>query len=399
MTMRTNTLLVAAIPQSRGNPTHYEHLDDTAFTNIDTRNGKVTEVHTPQDALRRIHEAMHARHTKPGDMIDNVPDVVAQIVEDCRLHLRHWPWSRGKSPASIAGEVAAFCEQSIARIETQITEKKTTLHGWPMFAETLRAYSVMSGVAGSSMHLSRLPTASRRFALSCIEKINQGCCEEAAREITAMFFPEHKPPELPKGEGKGKSKKEGERRGRGKRKGPVAPRVPPMDIIDLPKTERCAAEEAGHRIATSGARIYRPALRRPTLSPRMFVRQGYNEPAGTVLIDASGSMGELDYIYKKMREQPQATIAYYGAIYNRGELFIYAKDGWRAATIQKPIGCHNVVDGQALDWLMRQDAPRTFITDRQFCGAPDSQFQIQRLDMLEARGELTVENYKAETGA
>ena len=53
-----------------------------------------------------------------------------------------------------------------------------------------------------------------------------------------------------------------------------------------------------------------------------------------------------------------------------------------------------MVDGPALDWLLKQDGPRIFITDRCFSGAYDSEAQIVRLANAEAQGLLTVHDYE-----
>jgi hypothetical protein len=50
-----------------------------------------------------------------------------------------------------------------------------------------------------------------------------------------------------------------------------------------------------------------------------------------------------------------------------------------------------------MTWLMMQAAPRTFVTDREFCDAPDSHAQVARLRQLERAGEIKVVNYNNET--
>jgi hypothetical protein len=105
-------------------------------------------------------------------------------------------------------------------------------------------------------------------------------------------------------------------------------------------------------------------------------------------------MGAFDVIVEQMRREPYATIAYYrGTSRGTGTLWIYAKDGWRAVEPYDDGNGGNCVDGPALDWLMQQEGPRVFITDREFCGAWDSAAQIVRLANLEAQGELTVRDY------
>jgi hypothetical protein len=378
---KDNSLLLARVPPSRGVPVHIEHGDDTAVTVI-SRKDVVTEMHTPQCTLRRIHESMHARHTRDRDAATGVPEIVAQIVEDCRLHLKHWPWPHEKTPRPVQDDVAGFVLHSLGRLAKAIDEKKIAATDASVFMESIRAAAVINGMTGSyDPGMQLLPVHLQKFARRCLNGIQYGRQQEAAENIAALFFPGEpvisKPGRRRKGEGKGLC--------------PVT-----MEIVDLPKTERCGSAEAGQRLATSGARIHRPALRRPVLPARLFVRQTYLEPAGTILIDASGSMGRLDCIEKKMRQEPQATIAYYqGASGRRGKLFIYAKDGWRAAEPENFAG-GNVIDGPAIDWLLQQEGPLTMITDRRFCGAPDSELQIFRLKNLELEGRITVRDYDKE---
>jgi hypothetical protein len=342
-------------------------------------------MHTPQDALRRIHEALHARHTFDRHRVD-APDMVMQLVEDVRLHACHWPWPAGKTPLPIATEVRAYLLGSLDAHTKAIEAGESCATDFPVFFESLRACAVCFGITGQfDLGLRLLPPHLRNFAQRCCELIvaDQLDRQQAADEITAVFFADE--------EEEGPHRKT--RKGKGSR-----PAKPVMEIVDLPKTERCSAQESGVRLATSGARIYRPALRRPVLPARLFVRNAPIEPAGTILIDASGSMGSFDFIVEQMRREPGATIAYYNASSGKGKLFIYAKDGWRADGELPSAGGGNAVDGPALDWLLQQDGPRIFITDRCFCGALDSAAQIVRLANAETQGLLTVRNYQDETG-
>jgi hypothetical protein len=168
-----------------------------------------------------------------------------------------------------------------------------------------------------------------------------------------------------------------------------------MDVIELPHTESIAEAVVGFRIATSGARIHRPALRKPILPQRLFIRRSAVEPAGTILIDASGSMGSWDQVAEWIRKSPFATVAYYaGDGSSHGWLYVYARNGFRAAAIVPPDNSGNTVDGLAIDWLMKQEGPRIMVTDRGFCDAADSEAQKMRLARLERLGEITVANYK-----
>src|SRR6516164_4770612 len=143
--MSRNTMLTAVVPPSRGNPMHMEHTDETAMT-LFGADGVCTEIHTPPDALRRIHEAMHARHTEKKHRVKDVPETVAQIVEDCRLHLNHWPWPncpRCITPPVIDREVSAFVAESLNRLQDSIAAGKIKAHEWPIFADSIRAAAVI----------------------------------------------------------------------------------------------------------------------------------------------------------------------------------------------------------------------------------------------------------------
>ena len=130
------------------------------------------------------------------------------------------------------------------------------------------------------------------------------------------------------------------------------------------------------------------------LPQKLFMKRVPNEPAGTILIDASGSMGSFDQVTQWCEKAPFGQIAYYaGKDYGKGWLYIYAKDGRRAKEPVEPEVKGNTVDGPAIDWLMQQLKPRIMVTDREFCGAFDSDAQIMRLDQLERQGEIKVLDY------
>lgn len=109
---------------------------------------------------------------------------------------------------------------------------------------------------------------------------------------------------------------------------------------------------------------------------------------GTVLIDASGSMSfTANELLAMISVAPLATIAFYNAYNDRmttGNLWIFADKSRRAADLSmvkrapcggsgpdsknNVYGCGNVVDLQALRWLLSQPGPRYFVTDRGFTG-------------------------------
>lgn len=117
--------------------------------------------------------------------------------------------------------------------------------------------------------------------------------------------------------------------------------------------------------------------------------------AGSVLIDASGSMGVTPEVLEKlMRCAPGAVIAYYNGGMSSdgylGALFVTARQG-RLYTREYPSrGGGNEVDLEALTWLLHQKGPRVFVTDGEFCGGLDGNPEKARrmLAYARARGQV-----------
>lgn len=96
---------------------------------------------------------------------------------------------------------------------------------------------------------------------------------------------------------------------------------------------------------------------------------------GTVLIDASGSMGVTpEDVYKLVLDAPAVTVAYYSGDYGGGDLVIVAKDGKLAdkEAFEKWHHGGNIVDGPALMWLSAQKGPRIWVSDGQVTGVSDA---------------------------
>ena len=55
-----------------------------------------------------------------------------------------------------------------------------------------------------------------------------------------------------------------------------------------------------------------------------------------------------------------------------GKLVIYAENGRRATSVDHRY-CGNEVDLFAIQWLLRQPAPRVYVGDGEFCGGPEGQ--------------------------
>lgn len=135
---------------------------------------------------------------------------------------------------------------------------------------------------------------------------------------------------------------------------------------------------------TGGSRIITSRLASAMANPsvRVFRRPYAKGNAGTILIDASGSMsipGET--LQKFCAEVPTLTLAFYNAPEDdygtrpgetkHGNLYVYAANGFRAQKLPDDLrynskydyGTGNLIDYQATAWLLKQPGPRYLITD------------------------------------
>ena len=161
-------------------------------------------------------------------------------------------------------------------------------------------------------------------------------------------------------------------------------------------------EDAKHTMA--GCRIHSKKLAMTVgpVAPRVFLRT-IRRNGGSVLIDASGSMSlPIDALLAMLTTAPAATIGFYNApsdSHNSGNLWVFAHKGKRAADFsginfsragifscgsREPVpvpnyGNGNVVDFQAMQWLLAQPAPRFFLTDCEWTGCRETQLAAQNL--------------------
>jgi hypothetical protein len=368
------------------------------FTQFDRKTGKVEEIHTPHIALIRIHELMHARHTnerKFNRTYGKLPYMAANLLEDVRLHIKHWPWGFDETPPSVKRAVKDYMTAEAKMAAKELTNDPTLKGSWPDFATKLRIAAVTGALRGdfrTKVDSVGFAPGQELLARQIIDLMRRGKAAKAAKLIAAAFFPPPPPSDIGKGGGAGSGFLENPE----DYKAVLSEdgfQQPEMEIIDLPKTEHVEGAQIGERRATMGSRMYRPALRRPLLPQRLFIRRTPTEPGGTILIDASGSMGDFKHITKWLKRAPFGQIAYYAGNGSRGWLWIFARDGRRAEKPPEPTARGNTVDGPALTWLMQQPGPRIFVTDRGFCDCVDSHAQAARLARLESDGELVVENY------
>lgn len=117
------------------------------------------------------------------------------------------------------------------------------------------------------------------------------------------------------------------------------------------------------------------AIYRMTLDGRIFNRKRRLR-GGTVLVDASGSMGLTDRDLERIVEAaPGATVAAYCGDDRHGKLVIVAERGRMATGTEIDNRCDlggNVVDGPALRWLAKQAGPRVWVSDGMVTGVGDA---------------------------
>jgi hypothetical protein len=395
--LNKHSVLVAGVPRDRGTPRHIEHDDDKAFTVI--FGNQVQEIHTPQEIFARVHELMHAQHsseTHMAKMYKRVHWLVMQLTEDVRIHTFHWPWDNYSTPDLIGKAVNDFMSSEKRKMRKWAKDDPKFNGSFVEFAVKLRQVAIYRGM-GDYKGYRGVKFSSRKlqdFAYEILGMIHQKAEKQAAETIHKAFFgPLIEIPEGPISDRELEHDKPGYEIDEVEDDPVIA--MPEMSIIELAHTERIPEAKIGYRVTTTGPRLHRPSIRKPILPQRLFVRKQPVKPAGTILIDASGSMGSWDRVREWVKASPFATVAYYaGGRDNTGQLFVYARNGKRSPTITAPDGGNNTVDGPAIDWLLTQKAPRIMVTDRGFCGAPDSHAQVIRLEHLERRGLIEVRNYK-----
>jgi len=412
-----NSMLIAGVRASRGHPDHFENDEDFALTEFD--GGSVIALHTPRETVKRVHELMHANHTLPHEYAKaykGVIDTFAQITEDAWIHANHWPWkadyyfASSKTPKPIKEATVAYIADELA-IANKKREEMAKAPGsgfllWPEFATRFRAFAVLIGLYGDwskALDEVKFDKAQRDFAVEMMKLLTNKKTKRRRRysstpgkskssvvnrrKVAQTFEQLFSPPKITPPRQNGFLDEEYEPEG-------YFGKAPPMEIVELPLSVSIDQAEQGWKMGRTGTRVIRSAVMRPIPSQYPFLRRMPIVPGGTILVDASGSMGDWDNVKKWCVEAPQATVAYYAGGHGEGWLYIYAMNGYRAADIRKPDGGGNTVDGRAIDWLLSQPAPRIMITDRQFCGSPDSDLQVMRLANLEKEGEIEVREYR-----
>ena len=161
-----------------------------------------------------------------------------------------------------------------------------------------------------------------------------------------------------------------------------------LTIEEPPRStvSRLAKMRTVRRPTDEGTQIRR--LDRLLVDGRVFAAKRHLV-GGTVLIDASGSMGwSPKALVQCLQAAPAATIALYSGSGDKGVLRVVAKDGRMIAPelVVPPSGGGNIVDGPALQWLTTQAEPRIWISDGAVTGVDDVQYplllaEVQRRSM------------------
>jgi hypothetical protein len=321
----------------------------------------------------RVHELLHANHSTPAVSRKWHP-IAYNAVEDARVHNIYWPLSMPRQANRDCLAVALRDLRTIQPMAAMASADEWNVN----LLVALRTMAIVSRLANRICnHDTALAIRQRldkrittAFGPIIAEKLAgilgmvKSRRYKAIREFTALLRDDDEPAH---------GNKQGDR-ANGQQT------ANPMRIVRLPMPEACNSKVKRTALSRSGARLNRSRIVRAITTGStagLFVRQRYL-PGGTYLFDASGSMCLTDDMLNSLcRSVPAATVAYYSgrgmaADGTYGELVIYAERGRRAADIERVHG-GNEVDLYAIEWLLRQPGPRTYIGDGEFCGGPEGQ--------------------------
>ena len=147
-----------------------------------------------------------------------------------------------------------------------------------------------------------------------------------------------------------------------------------LKIAELPMAMTRPVSDLARQKTHRDEGVNLTAVHRLPIDGRIFSRTRSHR-GGTVLIDGSGSMSlsEQD-LHRIVTTAPAATIAIYSGTGKTGTLSVIGRKG-RVVT---STGLHsvrrgngNIVDGPALRWLAKQQAPRIWVSDGHVTGCHD----------------------------
>jgi hypothetical protein len=337
---------------------------------------------TESDRFCRAHEMGHAKITpkvSAGKVCkkSGVSMLALQVCEDARVH--HF-LNRRRIPTS-GGNTAQEAEAHAKRImhsDRDIAATLVSAHGtgdYDRFRDALLAVGV------DEYHLQDIASSARRVA----ESIGRGPDRRggkhpvdtsrgfATRTVPAALQFDCLWPEEP-GDSKDGMRELMEE---------LIRHVPPSakdgrwgDVDPIARAPMSIARRRGK----GETRTYRDegtapsAIHRLTIDGRIFSRQRH-APGGTVLVDASGSMGlSAEQLADIVEAAPTGKVAVYCGRSTSGRITVVADRG-RMATEKDMrrarVGGGNVIDGPALRWLANQPKPRIWVSDGYVTGKHD----------------------------
>lgn len=337
------------------------------------------------DRVIRLHELLHARHTPAFPKRSKISPIALNAAEDMLVHGRFWrPRAYGEQMDRDVIAVALRDARAVQTFPMLAMQCNVDLLVW------LRCYAILLAYEDDMRYyvpfakpLQRLykllqasPHSARLQAMGFhrrakLDRLHLGKAATARarlrRVISSVLFTDGG---LGSDPDSGKGRK---RQGRGD--SPYASRT--MEIVEPPRPYPCRANMKRQYVpARSGALIRAGRIVHALTTGNMagaFLRHK-RAPGGAIVIDASGSMGLSDEKLQELCSRlPAALVAYYsdytkhGCRCSTGSLVVYARGGKRIREIVSR-GGGNGCDLQAIEWLVKQNGPRVFVSDGGFCG-------------------------------
>lgn len=365
----------------------------TGYTQFDRRTKRVNEVCAPYgkgcwSRVIRVHELLHANlDIKPWKSRDALRNTEAywsalQAAGDCAVHGVYW--GRANLPESLYRDARAVAYLDLRNCAAGFAELKKdgtppSYREWNLAVlAVLRAFAVCGNVTRCGQLVAKIfsspPVANALANLANLASraTTRKLRIAAADEIVKLMQHPTPQPEVDE---------------KGKLKSLVAPSSEereqcPMRIVKLPLV-RPSAPSVNKRVASSSGNAFnvrRLVAAVVSADTSTLFLQRRRLPGVSICCDASGSMNlDSGYFNEVCAALPASTIGYYagcecGAYGENtyGTLAIYAQHGRRAESIER-FGRGNSVDLWAIEWLLRQPAPRYLVTDLGFEGGPDEQ--------------------------
>lgn len=346
----------------------------------------------------RTHEILHARHTNNAKLKRcKFQPLVENAFEDARVHYKYWPQDVGTDMnRSLNRDCLAVALLDLHEIVTH----PPTKFNWNSSILTLvRSMAILRGlgIEFPKKLLQRLKAIYGEHILNRLWRAVEAASradvvkkmKEVMADIESCCIPEPADPERPKRLRPG---------GRPGRKVDVE-----MEVYDPPKTAPCVPMKCRKIVLRPyGGRINYGRLPQFVTSfdtSKLFLHRPTMEGfKGTIVIDASGSMGVSDVRLARLcRRLPGALVAYYSdwcePEYGKtaGTLVVYARGGRRISDAEgaPKHGGGNDVDAAGIEWLLNQPGPHVLVTDEGFCGGWEGQSMRARA-LLRANPEVRV---------